>query len=305
MNSALRNTTVLSLILGAGALGGSAVGTPPPPDQYADMPASIRLTGVVRDMRENTVRAGHPDFEMNPQAGFAHCQNIVQDELDDDGKPVYRSTGFVTTRNWKDSSGRNIMQPRDYISTRPGDQNGTLGGIAAGQATSTQRLNEWFRDYPGVNMSRQLTLTFYRQSGTNVYTFNDATDPEYSGRGGFFPINNELLNNPSGRDNNYHFTFELSARFVCRKGIGQVLTFAGGDDIWVFIDGKKVIDIGGVHDTVSQTIELDRLTWLDNNEDYEMKVFFAERHRPASTLRIDTNVDLRTAEIPSTSAIYD
>lgn len=305
MKLANKWTTGTLLAVAAGLVATTAVGTPTPPDPYESLPASITLTGVVRDFKERTVTGGHTDFELNPSGSFGHFQNIVADELDSDGKPVFRSTGSKTTSNWRDSAGRNIMQPRSYISTRTGDVNGALATTAGGQVANAASLAQWFRDTSGVNMSRQLDLTLVRQAGTNTYTFNDRTDSRFSSLGGFFPINNELFGNSSGDSKNFHFSFELSTEFVYKRGTGQVFTFTGDDDVWVFIDGKKVIDIGGIHSAVSQSIELDRLNWLQDGLVYDLKFFFAERHRTQSNFRIDTTINLRTAELPSTSAIHD
>ena len=305
MKLANKWTTGTLLAVAAGLVATTAVGTPTPPDPFESLPSSITLTGVVRDFKERTVTGGHTDFELNPSGSFGHFQNIVADELDSDGKPVFRSTGFKTNSNWRDSAGRNIMQPRSYISTRTGDVNGALATSAGGQVANAASLAQWFRDTSGVNMSRQLDLTLVRQSGTNTYTFNDRTDARFSSLGGFFPVNNELFGNSRGDNKNFHFSFELSTEFVYKRGTGQVFTVTGDDDVWVFIDGKKVIDIGGIHSAVSQSIELDRLNWLQDGLVYDLKFFFAERHRTQSNFRIDTTINLRTAELPSTSAIHD
>ena len=305
MKLANKWTTGTLLAVAAGLVATTAVGTPTPPDPFESLPSSITLTGVVRDFKERTVTGGHTDFELNPSGSFGHFQNIVADELDSDGKPVFRSTGFKTTSNWRDSAGRNIMQPRSYITTRSGDVNGALATTAGGQVANAASLAQWFRDTSGVNMSRQLDLTLVRQAGTNTYTFNDRTDARFSSLGGFFPVNNELFGNSRGDNKNFHFSFELSTEFVYKRGTGQVFTFTGDDDVWVFIDGKKVIDIGGIHSAVSQSIELDRLNWLQDGLVYDLKFFFAERHRTQSNFRIDTTINLRTAELPSTSAIHD
>ncbi len=81
-------------------------------DQYANLPASITLTGVVRDFQERSVTNGHPDFELNPSGGFGHFQGIVKDELDAEGKPVFNSAGYKTNTNWTDAQKQNIMTPR-------------------------------------------------------------------------------------------------------------------------------------------------------------------------------------------------
>ena len=51
----------------------------------------------------------------------------------------------------------------------------------------------------------------------------------------------------------------------------------GGDGAWIFIDGKLVIDLGGVRSNVSQYADLDRLG-LVNGQEYEMRLFYANRN---------------------------
>lgn len=274
-------------------------------DQYSNLPSTITLTGIVRDFLERGVTNGHPDFELNPSGGFGHFQSIVKDELDAEGKPVFNSMGYKTNTNWKDASGRNVMKPRSYMNALRGDTNGSLATTTGGQLTSGDRLNQWFRDVPGVNMSKNLDITLVRQANSNVYTFNDKTDATFKSLGGFFPINGQLYGNSKNETKNFHFSFELVTEFVYKKGSGQVFTFTGDDDVWVYVDNKLVIDIGGIHSAVSQTIELDRLNWLQDGGTYKLNFFFAERHRTQSNCRIDTTMQLQNVDPPATTAIFD
>src|SRR5690606_24553848 len=122
---------------------------------------------------------------------------------------------------------------------------------------------------------------------------------------GFFPINNELFGNSANENKNFHFTFELSTEFVYEPNTGQSFRFIGDDDVWVFINGKKVIDLGGVHSAVDQTVLLDRLDNLVPHRKNTLKVFHAERHRTQSNFRIETTINLKPAELPNTSKLYD
>lgn len=298
----------LALVLGAGLAAPAGAQTAGTADPYASLPPTIQLTGVVRDFRERNASGGHPDFERQPSSGFGHYIRIAQDTLDSEGKPVFRSAGHKVSTQWKDGSGRQRIEPKPYIASRQGDVNGSAASSTGGAVVSADTFRQWWRDVPGVNVSKQLTLTLVRQPGTNIYTFNDRTDPLYANRGGFFPINGELFGNSGGgglANTNYHFTFELETTFVYQRGTGQVFSFTGDDDVFVFIDGKLVIDLGGVHGAVSQSIDLDRLTWLQDGQSYSLKFFFAERHRTQSNFRIDTTLRLRNVDPPATTALFD
>ena len=153
-------------------------------------------------------------------------------------------------------------------------------------------------------MSRSLTLTLVLQPD-GTYVFDDDIDPMYDALGGFFPVDGQLYGNPDGYpDHNFHFTFELHGTFVYNAAAQQIFKFAGDDDVWVFVNGELVIDIGGVHSEVEQYVDLNRLG-LTEGETYRLDFFFAERHRTQSNFRIVTNLELESIIPETITAIFD
>jgi fibro-slime domain-containing protein len=174
-----------------------------------------------------------------------------------------------------------------------------------GSLTTAENFAQWFTDVPGVNVSIPVSITLKKAKDSNLYTFDDKTDDQFKPLGGFFPINRQGFGNSAGDNRNFHFTYEVATKFTYRKNSGQVFTFTGDDDVYVFVGGVLVIDLGGVHSAISQSVDLDTLDFLEDGQDYDLRLFFAERHRTQSNMRIETTIELRNAELPQTNSIFD
>jgi len=155
-----------------------------------------------------------------------------------------------------------------------------VGPNGRGAISSTLSFNQWYNDDSTVNSKTIVPVVLGETApGSGVYSFQSNA---------FFPIDGQLFGN-QGRVHNYHFTLELHTNFTYRGG--EVFQFTGDDDIWVYINNRLVVDLGGVHGAASGSVNLDSLG-LTPGSTYSFDFFFAERHTTDSNFRLTTSIGL-------------
>ncbi|HEY0710065.1 MAG TPA: DUF4215 domain-containing protein, partial [Polyangia bacterium] len=215
------------------------------------------------------------DFNSFNTAGTGHPDfeqyntedtGVVQSMLSAAGKPVHVTTNQPSTAN----------------------------AYTGGALTSMDWFGMWYVDNATYNRTVRDVMTFTTLPG-GIYQFNNSA---------FFPMDGRGFNVNSGTpSHNFHFTSEVRYWFEFQGN--ESFDFTGDDDVWVFVNKRLAVDLGGQHAAETGNIQFapngtgqvcDLLNdcgarrtvdfGMQVGSVYEIVTFQAERHTNASNYRL-------------------
>jgi fibro-slime domain-containing protein len=237
-------------------------------------PAWPNKDGECRYLMAATVRdfsKGHPDFDFGSLTGASVQKGMVEPSIGTDRKPI-----------------RSSKAPLPPV---------TFDRFAGWWRTDSTNADETLRSYEScvdIPMSK---------ASDGLWEYDSYRDsPDH----GFWPVegpaNRFGETSPTcyvkpppdssiwvmgGLMRNGNFCMESHASFIYRPG--QNFTFYGDDDLWVFINDKLVVDLGGVHLPKSDSVDLDSLS-LTAGMEYKWDFFYCDRQPCGSALRFKTSI---------------
>ena len=189
------------------------------------------------------------------------------------------------------------------------------------QCSAAHEIEKWFvpqvvaHDVTGKEykngVCRDISLTLDEEGFWQADFTNEEGDCNDTINPGFYPIDDleyldsaKTVRNPKfdwnvqGCRHNYSFAMKVSAQFRYVKG--QYFEFRGDDDVWVFINNRLVVDIGGCHSPVEGGVNLDTIGQNDpslkliEGREYPFHIFFSERNATGSNFKMRTSINLQT-----------
>jgi fibro-slime domain-containing protein len=197
-------------------------------------PDKLVLPVVYHDFKgwnEGDAAHDHPDFQHYPGNGRGFA-GIAQATLGPAGVPVHVAGCYPTAG-------------AGYPAILTANNCPQSGTAAPAWDATVDWFGKWYVDDPTFNKTIVQTLTLAPIAG-GAFQYTDLS---------FFPIDGLGWGNTPNYTHNYGFTSVARTWFEYTGT--ATLTFYGDDDVWVYVNKKLAVDLGGTHQQATGSVTLD------------------------------------------------
>jgi fibro-slime domain-containing protein len=274
----------------------AAVGTP------SAVGNGTRLGAIVRDFRQAGDVDGNPDFHRGANGHDRAWVRAVGGALGGDGRPVFndsaanppapKSVRYVTPANDEICWSLYDAALGDTVHGNPNS------GSDREPITGAPNFATWFGSAAQASLSRPAVLDLVELSSNDfVLGLNGSDNPT---KGTLFG-QLSLIDDPLVAKDAY--TVEMSLAFVRDESapLPQRFSVTSGGDLWVFVNGALVAEIGSGepgNSETTQVVPIERLGIADAAP-CEIKIFYAHREpRPGNQtgFRFESNFAVTTTD---------
>jgi fibro-slime domain-containing protein len=255
-----------------GGTGGSGAGA-------TDSGAGASSGGAFDAARPDRISSGVFDaLSAGGLDGLAACQRELRAVVRDfrsgekDGQPKH-----------PDFEAKVAADPGIVASRLGADLKPVYAGGTTGTTTTKENFDQWYRDVDGINIRFDKVIPLTPDPARPGFFVFDSD--------AFYPLANDEGWGNQYLDHNQDFTTELHVSFPYKGG--EVFTFRGDDDVFLFVNDRLVVDLGGVHDPLTGTVAMDQWATelgLQVGQIYQMHIFHAERHCCNSRFHLETTL---------------
>ena len=259
------------------------------------------------------------DIYLNRHSGYnSGCTFGLAKSLSD-GKIVYNDW-LVTPNLFNDgtANGKHTYKNSSLTFSKIGDTY-TLDSAAVSGVGSITGLQDFFHPSPNAATTHTHILTndFWpldaatNKTDPNIggsttryfqgYVSADGINGSWTDQAGDFPGSDD------GREHNCFFGMQYAVEFTLSADYVGPLEyyFFGDDDMWVFLDNKLVCDIGGVHSSVGEYVNLWDYLEKGTEGKHTLTFFYTERGASGSTCYMNftlpsvtgVNIEQKTAQL--------
>lgn len=259
-------------------------------------PATVTVPVTYFDQHSD---GSNPDF--NPGNPNLVLPGMVMPTLDADGLPVGNPNVILYSwgigKWWRPfpqsqapwSYGNDFQRPTYGPGGRTVAAVNTVG-YDTSYINKVVQGNIVFNYIPGsAGLYQYNNQNFFPLDASGFQTPPNAPDPTLSWNGQ--PLDRNPADGANYNPHNYSFAMHMKKTFQYQAG--QTFQFAGDDDMWVFINGQLVLDLGGIHQTSVGQFALNDLAAqlnLTMGDTATLDVFYCEREAVGSDIEITTNI---------------